>query len=90
MADDALVALFQKIGLTEQKAKESAKNKKLAPTLETTIIEAGFADHGCEKDQGTLLYTLASTITKDAQPHLPYIAKQISGGKLKTTDQVSG
>ncbi|RUP49348.1 tRNA synthetases class I, catalytic domain-containing protein [Jimgerdemannia flammicorona] len=89
MSDAALISLFQNIGLTEQKAKESAKNKKLAPALETSITEAGFATTGCEKDIGALLYALASTVTKDALPHLPYIAKQISNGKLKTVDQVS-
>lgn len=36
---DALTALFQAIGLTEQKSKEAAGNKKLAPNLEAAIRE---------------------------------------------------
>lgn len=91
MADNnELIALFQKIGLTEQRAKDTAKNKKLAPTLESTIIEAGFAENGCDKSAGALLYTLASTMTKDASRHLGYLARTISDNKLKSSDQVAG
>ncbi|OZJ04739.1 hypothetical protein BZG36_01802 [Bifiguratus adelaidae] len=86
---DELVPKFESIGLSEQKAKESAKNKKLAPNLDTCINEAGYASSGCSKETGALLYTLASTISKDAQPHLAYIAKAIASGRLKTSDQVS-
>src|SRR5579871_62896 len=89
MADN-LVNLFQSIGLTEQRAKDTVKNKRLAPTLQTTIAEAGISDTGCDKATGALLYTLASTITKDASAHLGYIARAITDKRLKTSDQVSG
>ncbi|GBC04481.1 hypothetical protein RclHR1_00570037 [Rhizophagus clarus] len=89
MADNELVSLFQSIGLTEQRAKETAKNKKLAPTLQTTIAEAGISETGCDKSIGALLYTLASTITKNANTHLSYIARAIVDKKLKTADQVA-
>src|SRR4051812_24723647 len=90
MADNELVELFQSIGLTEQRAKETAKNKKLAPTLQTTIAEAGVSETGCDKATGALLYTLASTITKNATARLDYIARAIIDKKLKTADQVAG
>ena len=90
MADNELVELFQSIGFTEQRAKETAKNKKLAPTLQTTIAEAGVSETGCDKATGALLYTLASTITKNATAHLDYIARAIIDKKLKTADQVAG
>ncbi|KAI8993384.1 tRNA synthetases class I, catalytic domain-containing protein [Pilobolus umbonatus] len=86
---DELVPLFVKIGLSEQKAKDTAKNKKLAPLLETIIKEAKVADTGCNKDTGVLLYSLATTATKNTLPHLPFIIKKINSGDLKTTDQVS-
>lgn len=86
---DDLVPLFTKIGLSEQKAKDTAKNKKLAPTLEVVIKEAK-AEEGCDKDVGNLLYQLASTITKDAMPHRRYIVEKITSRDLKTADQVSG
>lgn len=87
---DDLIPVFMKIGLSEQKAKDTAKNKKLAPTLESVIDEANVRDSGCNKDVGNLLYNLASTITKEAQPHRTFIVKKITNGDLKTTDQVGG
>ncbi|CAG8481867.1 9841_t:CDS:2 [Ambispora leptoticha] len=88
MADKELISLFQSIGLTEQRAKDTAKNKKLAPTLKQTITEAGF-NEGCDKNTGSLLYTLASTITKDAAVHLGYLARAIKDERLKNADQIA-
>ncbi|CAO3639672.1 unnamed protein product [Cunninghamella blakesleeana] len=86
---EELIPIFISIGLSEQKAKESAKNKKLAPTLETVINEAKVRETGCEKDLGNLLYNLASTLTKDAQPHLSFLVNKVINGDLKTTDQIA-
>ncbi|KAK9768801.1 Glutaminyl-tRNA synthetase [Basidiobolus ranarum] len=85
---EGMIDLFQKIGLTEQRAKDTAKNKKLAPTLERTITEAGVQD-GCDKNIGALLYTLASTLNKEATPHLPYLAQAVISGKLASTEQIA-
>ncbi|KAI9104741.1 tRNA synthetases class I, catalytic domain-containing protein [Phlyctochytrium arcticum] len=85
---DHLADLFQKIGLSDVKAKETAANKKLAPRLEQVIREAG-DEQGAERSLGALYYTLASTITPKAQPHLPYIAKAIKAKKLTTGDQIA-
>lgn len=74
---EQLVALFQNIGLAEQKAKETAKNKNLAPTLEKAIHSAGYDSKPAEKSTGALVYALASTITPTALPHLDYLAKAI-------------
>src|SRR5688572_23847984 len=90
MSDNDLIILFQSIGLSEQRAKDTAKNKKLAPTLQTTIVEAGVNETGCDKSVGALLYTLASTITKDANSHLSYIARAIIDKRLKSADQIAG
>ncbi|KAI9026521.1 tRNA synthetases class I, catalytic domain-containing protein [Phycomyces nitens] len=86
---DPLVELFVKIGLSEQKAKDTAKNKKLSPTLESVIDEANVRTNGCDKDVGILLYQLATTITKDATQHRAYLVNKIVKGDLKTTDQVT-
>lgn len=86
---DDLIPLFVKIGLSEQKAKDTAKNKKLAPTLETVINEANVRD-GCDKDVGILLYTLATAAAKAPVEQLPFITKKIMNGDLKTTDQITG
>jgi len=72
---DTLVTLFQNIGLSEAKAKETAKNKNLAPTLEKAILATGLKD--VPRATGALLYHLASTITPGAAPHLEYISVAI-------------
>ena len=87
---DDLVPIFVKIGLSEQKAKDTAKNKKLAPSLEAVIDEAKVRDSGCDKEPGNLLYQLASTITKDALKHRAFIVSKIMAGDLKSADQVTG
>ncbi|TPX64295.1 hypothetical protein SpCBS45565_g05991 [Spizellomyces sp. 'palustris'] len=85
---DGLAETFQKIGLSEAKAKETAANKKLSVQLEEVIRAAGASD-GVERTIGALFYTLASTITPKARPHLPYIAKAIKTGRLSSNDQIS-
>ncbi|RKO85823.1 tRNA synthetases class I, catalytic domain-containing protein, partial [Blyttiomyces helicus] len=86
MAD--LVDLFQKIGLSKEKAEQTTKNKKLSPTLELVIREAGVSD-ATDKTTGALLYTLASTSTPKTAAHLGYIARAIGSGRLGSNDQVS-
>ncbi|KAJ3167501.1 hypothetical protein HK101_011766 [Irineochytrium annulatum] len=78
-------ALFKSIGFSEQKAKETAANKKLSENLELLINE--FGTETATKFQA-LFYTLASTV-KDAAPHLVYIAKAIVDERLKSSDQVA-
>ncbi|CAG8729409.1 3333_t:CDS:2, partial [Cetraspora pellucida] len=87
--DDELITLFQAIGLKEQRARDTVKNKKLASSLQSTISEAGFTRSGCDKSIGDLLYTLASTVNKDASAHLGYLARAISDNRLTSSDQVA-
>ncbi|KAG9304937.1 hypothetical protein G9A89_003105 [Geosiphon pyriformis] len=89
MAEEELINLFKSIGLTDQRAKDTVKNKKLAPTLKSTISEAGLTETGCDKTTGSLLYTLASTLTKDATTHIGYLARAVKDGRLKSSDQIS-
>ncbi|KAJ3077653.1 hypothetical protein HK102_005063 [Quaeritorhiza haematococci] len=88
MSGEDLAPLFESIGLTPEKAKETAANKKIAPNLHLAIKEAGFMD-GVDKTTGALLYYLASTANKGAIPHIPYIAKAIGDKRLLNNDQVS-
>ncbi|KXS19659.1 glutaminyl-tRNA synthetase [Gonapodya prolifera JEL478] len=83
-----LASLFVKIGLTEPKAKETASNKKIGPALKDLITLVGFED-GAEKSKGVLLYTLASTVTPEAQKHIAYIARAIADGRIASTDQLA-
>ena len=90
MSEAERISLFESIGLTTQRAKDTAKNNKLASTLELVITEAGYSNTGCDKATGALLYTLASTITKDATLHVGYISRAICSKRLNTADQVAG
>lgn len=87
-----LVDLFQKIGLSEQKAKDTAGNKKIGPTLESIINESKILTNGSAADldasTGSLLLTLASTVTKNAIRHVAFLANAIASKDLKTTEQV--
>ncbi|KAI9189683.1 Glutaminyl-tRNA synthetase [Blastocladiella emersonii ATCC 22665] len=87
---DALEARFLKIGLNEEKARETAGNKKLAPTLAEALDHAGFAaDAEVPKQTGFLLYQLATLITKNATQHLAFIAKEVGAERLTTNEQVA-
>ncbi|KAJ2853528.1 Glutaminyl-tRNA synthetase, partial [Coemansia erecta] len=84
---DNLTSKFESLGLAPVKAKEAAGNKKLAPTLNSIIDATGKTDF--DKPAGMLLYTLATTVTKDKTPHADYIAKAISAGRIASTEQLS-
>ncbi|KNE54835.1 glutamine-tRNA ligase [Allomyces macrogynus ATCC 38327] len=85
-----LETLFLNIGLTEVKARETAGNKKLAPTLKEILDHAAITEKSdVPKATGSLLYNLASTITKNGLPHLAFLTKEITGERLKSNDQVA-
>lgn len=86
----SLISLFNSIGLSDTLAQDTVRNSKIAPILESTIKDAD-AENGCDKATGNLLYALATGLPKDAKPlHRSYIAKAIAGGKLKSSEQVTG
>ncbi len=74
---------FMKLGLTEQKAKETAKNKVLSANLAAVISqaekEAGQLDL---KGAGTLLYHLASKLKAQVFHFAPLLVEFICQGKL--------
>jgi glutaminyl-tRNA synthetase len=87
-----LIVKFQTIGLSEAKAKDTTKNKKLCPILEGLIDSEPLKQLSSEEklEAGPLFYLLASTITKDALPKIDFIADQIAKKRLTTSDQVNG
>lgn len=88
---DALALKFESIGLSSTKAKDTTKNKKLAPVLERAIDLANLPKetYTSNKGLGVALYTLASTCTKDALNHFEFLVGQVANENLKTGDQVS-
>ncbi|CAL7935098.1 unnamed protein product [Xylocopa violacea] len=79
--------LFQSIGLSELKAKETLKNKQVSNNLKLAITEAD--KHGIITPEiGILLYHLASKIKNQIADKSPFIAKYIAEKKLDTIQRV--
>ncbi|KAJ2014925.1 Glutaminyl-tRNA synthetase, partial [Coemansia sp. S610] len=82
-----LIAKFEALGLSADKAKEAAGNKKLAPTLDSLIASTGQAEF--TKPTGMLIYSLATTAAKDKTPRADFIARAIVAGRIASTEQLS-
>ncbi|GAB1867875.1 glutamine--tRNA ligase [Camponotus japonicus] len=81
------VKLFQTIGLSEQKAKETLKNGNVTKNLKLAIDEA--AKHGpVPQDIGVLLYHLASKIKNQIVDKIPFITNYIVEKKLDTVQRI--
>eukprot|EP00112_Aurelia_sp_Birch-Aquarium-sp1_P006551 Seg1720.10 transcript_id=Seg1720.10/GoldUCD/mRNA.D3Y31 product="Glutamine-tRNA ligase" protein_id=Seg1720.10/GoldUCD/D3Y31 len=80
--------IFQEIGLSEQKAKETAKNEKLAAQLETIVGKAKSLNTKIEKPTGVLLYTLASGAVK-SQERTNLLIKYIMEQKITAVNQLN-
>ena len=80
---------FEAIGLTQEKAKETAGNKKLCAALMSCLQET-VKLAGCDKTMGSLFYELASAAVKDQEigNYRSFIAQQIASGSLKSKEQV--
>ncbi|XP_031827512.2 glutaminyl-tRNA synthetase isoform X1 [Nomia melanderi] len=81
------IKLFQSIGLSEQKATETLKNKQVSNNLKLAITEAN--KYGIITPEiGILLYHLASKIKNQISDKLPFVAKYIAEKKLDTIQRV--
>lgn len=81
------VKLFQSLGLSEQKAKETLKNKQVSNNLKLAITEVN--KYGTITPEiGILLYHLASKIKHQIADKLPFVAKYITEKKLDTSQRV--
>jgi len=84
-----LVVLFKTIGLSEAKAKETAKNANLSNNLKLAIEAAAkVASGGDSSNHGALLYTIASKIKPQVSGHLPLLAEYVASGKLDSEVRV--
>ena len=87
MSGDDLVALFQtSLGLSEAKAKETAKNAGLSANLKTALDAC--SGKGDVSGKGSLLYTAASKVKPQTAAHLPLLAQMIAAGKLDSEVRV--
>jgi len=88
MSQADLVALFQTgLGLSEAKAKETAKNSTLSTNLKIALDAAGAGKIEASK-HGSLLYTAASKVKPQTVSHLPLLAQMIADGKLDSEIRV--
>ncbi|KAJ2455351.1 Glutaminyl-tRNA synthetase [Coemansia sp. RSA 2336] len=85
---EGLISKFEALGLTTEKAKETANNKKLAPALEGLIAATGQTEF--TKSTGMLLYKLAAKVAKEKDlQHTDYIAQAIASERLASEEQMS-
>ncbi|KAJ8933092.1 hypothetical protein NQ314_014220 [Rhamnusium bicolor] len=84
--DEETIKAFKRLGLSEQKAKETLKNGAVSNTLLSILNEVS----GIELSEGSgiLLYHLATKIKPQIAHHLPLIVKYIATRKLDSTFRV--
>ncbi|XP_015184756.1 PREDICTED: probable glutamine--tRNA ligase [Polistes dominula] len=84
---DECIELFQQIGLSEQKAKETLKNAQVSKNLKLAITEARkYVD--ITPEIGTLLYHLSSKIKAQIADKIPFLSKFIAERKLDTVQRL--
>ncbi|EDW84850.1 uncharacterized protein Dwil_GK14344 [Drosophila willistoni] len=86
MAGEDLIAKFQELGMSEQKAKETLKNANVTKNLQLALDEikgAALAD-----GVGMLIYHMASKLKPQVAEHLPLLVRYILERKLDNTQRV--
>jgi hypothetical protein len=87
---DELLTLFGRIGIPEDKAKETSTNKKMSQSL-SQLIHTLKAD--VSWNMGSLIYELASLHMRHTEllnPHIPLLVEKVQSGEWRTKDQVLG
>lgn len=88
MATTDRLTLFQSIGLTEQKAKETIKNQNIANKLELVVTKATASCSSIDKPTGVLLYTLAcSPLSDDGK--IGVVVNYITKNKISAVNQLN-
>lgn len=78
------------LGLSESKAAETLKNAKLSETIGSILKEAKSSGGlGLSKQQGNLLYQLATKLKPQVAPHAPLVVKYVMNDGIKTEPQLS-
>lgn len=78
-----LVNLFVGIGLSEVKAKETAKNSNVSANLKSCINAASSVSSGeTSKAHGMLLYHIATKIKPQISMQIPLLSRYVAEGKI--------
>jgi glutaminyl-tRNA synthetase len=84
-----MIELFKGIGLSEVKAKDTAKNSNLSKNLEEAISAArSHSKVDVSPTDGMLLYHIASKIKPQIRQHLSFLAQYIVSGKLSVNKRL--
>ncbi|KAH8382986.1 hypothetical protein KR009_006156 [Drosophila setifemur] len=86
MAGEDLIARFQQLGMSEQKAKETLKNANVTKNLQLALAETGGAS--LTDGTGMLLYHMATKLKPQMAEHLPILVRYIVERKLDNTQRV--
>ncbi|XP_060519696.1 probable glutamine--tRNA ligase [Cylas formicarius] len=86
MAEEGNVSEFVKLGLSEQKARETTKNAAVTNTLLAIVKEV--RQVALSDGTGILLYHLATRIKPQIHHHLPLLIKYVVSKKLDSTMRV--
>ncbi|XP_071448775.1 probable glutamine--tRNA ligase [Hetaerina americana] len=87
MSDVDTIKLFQEIGLSEQKAKETLKNAVVTKTLKEIIMEAKKFNNFPSSSQ-LLLYYVATKIKSQILAYIPLIVEYVATGGLDSNERV--
>ncbi|KAH8335711.1 hypothetical protein KR074_011263 [Drosophila pseudoananassae] len=87
MAGEDLIARFQELGMSEQKAKETLKNANVTKNLQLALAEVS-AGAVLGDGTGMLIYHLASKLKPQTAEHLPLLVRYIVERKLDNTQRV--
>jgi hypothetical protein len=86
---EELIALFQGIGLSEAKSKETCKNVNLSKNLEALIKSPASQSKADLKPYGLLFYHIASKIKPQIYHHLDRLAEYVRWPFFSLTDEIA-
>ena len=86
---EEVIELFKSIGLSEAKAKDTAKNGNLSKNLQEVISMANKVKAEINTAQGMLLYHVASKTKPQIKHHMEFLAKYVAEDKLDTELRVN-
>jgi len=75
MAGEDLIAQFQALGMSEQKAKETLKNANVTKNLQLALAAAGSAS--LSDGTGMLIYHMATKLKPQTAEQLPLLVRYI-------------
>lgn len=86
---EELASFFQRCGLSEQRATETARSKG-APAARDLFTAAHLDNQPLEDKQGALVLQLAKDGAKLSPEAQLYVVNAIRGGRLLKSDQITG